>query len=312
MRNNIYISTMIASAIPALCSPLLWAVEHTVDYSAEHLIESNMNERYLAFPDIEIPGSLIHARMQIGYADIHTGPLQSKTILLGGQWSQAWADPSWTWIYGGFADYLQFSGDAGPATLHPIFTDAAPFARTLPIVIHQVRGDAIHAGVSLAVSQRPSNIWAWQLGLAFEYYDVRQLAVTFGTTNLNQNFDGVIDYAAHYNSLTPHYGATWFLPSDWAKSIWSGTLFSARFIAAYPGPRRGFYGQVSGPDFSYEGKSSAKHIPDFYSGAGFTIESARSHWRIDLGATLYFLTTESHIKNGTEPRLYLSWSIPMQ
>ena len=84
---------------------------------------------------------------------------------------------------------------------------------------------------------------------------------------------------------------------------------------AWPLPRRGFHGRVSGPGFDIENDTDAvgygKHIPDPFAGIGFTIESREHGWRLDIGASLWHYLAEGHIHKGIEQPIlvYLNWPI---
>ncbi len=286
------------------------AQEHDLDYVAEHLIEINMDGRYLAFPDLPLDPSKTEARVQFGYAGFSAGILSSSAEMLGLQYysNSKWL-PDAGWIMGAFIDPIQISGKSMTAVFDPLFVDQFPFSTPTKVQVSNVDGRALHAGISLAFSQQYASQWGWQLGLALEYYKIGKFEIRFVTLDQIENFEAKADYSASYHSFTPYASVAWI----WDESAqWR---FTTRIINAYPTPHRGFYGRVTSSNFDLSGDTekagNGKHIPDFYLGWGFTVEHKEWNWRIDIGASAFILLTEPQAHKGSTVDFFATVSFPL-
>lgn len=288
----------------------LHAQEHDLDYVAEHLIEMNMDGRYLAFPELPLDPAKAESRVQLGYAAYRAGLLSSRAEMLGihGYFASDYLTDA-GWIVGAFIDPIQFHGRKATTPFNPLFADAFPFERPTTVQVNNVDGHALHAGLSLAFTQQYASRWGWQLGLAVEYYRVSKFDIRFVTLDQRENFAATVDYRARYDSVTPYASLTWI----WADaSTWR---FTTRLINAYPTPHRGFYGRVRSDEFDIAGDTEraghGKHIPDFYLGWGFTVENRDWHWRVDIGASAFLALAEPQMHKGGEVALYAVFSLPL-
>lgn len=310
-HTRLYIKKRILVLFVSIAVPALSVAGERLGYTAEHIFEVPMDARYMALPEIETKTGEERRRFDVGYLYASGGLMTSSTLMLGMQdYVPISDDHRWGLIIGGFFDVTQLAGSSGNVEFSPIFTDSAPFPVPQNIYVQNISGDAVHVGVSLSLTQRISNSWAWQTGVALEYYEINELRVNFNTLDLADNIDAEVDYAANYNSVTPYFSFRYFYPpfSD-------NYAFSSRFIMAWPLPRVGFHGQVTGPGFSVEGDSESAgkgtHIPDPFAGVGFTIESREHGWRLDVGASLWFILYEDKVHEGIDPPLFIHMNWPI-
>jgi hypothetical protein len=296
--------------------PAALVAEERLGFIAEHMIEVQSDARYLALPEIESPGVGDASRFDVGYLGASGGVFSSSALMLGLQHYFASTDqPSQGWMLGGFLDLIRFDGDSGDTTLDPQFASSFPFPVPLNITVQDISGDALHAGISLSFIKYTSPTLAWQTGLVLEYYSVNELKVNFTTRDLPANFDGFADYAADYHALTPFFSTRYFFPQQSENY-----RFSSRFVAAWPLPRRGFSGEVSGPGFDVSGNTddagNGTHIPDPFFGIGFTIEGKSPEdkspgWRLDIGTSLWLYVFEGKTHEGIDPPIFIHFSLPL-
>ena len=269
-----------------------------------------MDGRYLAFPETEYITDVSATRLQLGYLKITTEELASSTSMIGLQYYLPLnkAERSGL-IFSGFLDNISFGGGTGIMPIDPSFTNNITFATPTDVQLIDVSGKGIHAGITLAYTKREGNR-AWQAGLAYEYYDIRDFEIAFRTLELTSNFTGTLDFSASYNSWTPYYTHRWFHPDLSHK--W---LYSTRFIASWAQPRRGLEGRISGPGFDYTGNSAdagnGRHMPDPYIGVGFTLESRENGWRLDIGSTLFIFALEPRMHKGIDRPLLFTFNMPL-
>jgi len=284
----------------------------TLSFTAEHMIEAQMDARYMAFPEIETRADKKQTRFGLGYLSVTGDLMKSSAPMLSVQsYIPTSQDHRWGMIIGGFIDYIQFGGSTGNAQFIADFIDFAPFNQPQNVNVQSINGDALHTGISLSLTHRMSDNLAWQAGAALEYYSVNKFSIAFNTLDLASNFNAEVDYAANYHSITPYFSFRYFYPA-----LSESYDFSSRFIMAWPLPRRGFKGRVSGPGFSVEGDTdevgNGIHIPDPFVGVGFSIESRQHGWRVDVGASLWLYLAENKIHEGTDPPLFIHMNFPLK
>jgi len=294
-----------------LAVPAITAAQEELGFTAEHMIEAQMDARYVALPEIELQTNGDRStRFGIGYMATAGGPTKSSNVLLDVQTFRPMPNHErWALVLGGFVDLIRFDGTAGNVTIDPNFVSTSPFDAPLDTDVLDVSGDALHVGLSVAAARRISERSAWQVGAMLEYYDVDAFKVDFRTRGPG-GFDGTVDYAGNYNSITPFVTFRHVFPhrSD-------GFVYSSRLFMAWPLPRRGFHGLISGPDFELAGDSktagTGTNIPDGFAGAGFAIESAKHRWRVDVGASLWIYLAENKGHEGIDPPLYVHFNMPL-
>ena len=311
-RRPVPIRTVAVAAVVLSAVPFMATAEEELGFRAEHMIEAQMDARYMALPEIELQTyDAPSARFGIGYMTTSGGPTTSANLLLDIQrFKPLPKHERWAVVLGGFVDLIRFDGTGGHVTIDPNFLSTPPVDTPIDADVLDVSGDALHMGVSVAAARQLSASSAWQAGLMLEYYDVDELEVAF-RANGPDGFDGVADYAGNYSSVTPFVTFRHLFPHRSERFSFSG-----RALLAWPLPRRGFQGQLSGPGFHAEGDTetagTGRHIPDGFAGLGFAIESVAHHWRVDVGASLWLYLAENKGHEGVDAPLFVHVNLPLR
>lgn len=290
-----------------LVSGVAQAQEEDLDFRAEHAIEGVMDARYLALPQVGEDPAAPEWRLRFGGLYLESGGLNVSAALLGVQRYRPLHGKR-ALLLGAFADFMDFSGDSGPAFAKPSFTREFDTVSPFTVDVSKVSGSGIHFGVSAALAGSFSSHWGWQFGIVAEQVNVGTYEVEFTTLDLDGNFSGTLDYSGTYNAITPF--------AEIRRSFSTRRYaLSARFIVMDPLPRAGFKGRISGPGFDISGDSGeagkGKHIPDPFLGFGFSVESRKTGWRVDLGATAYMFGAEGAIHRGVDLPVYVTFSFPL-
>jgi len=310
-RFSAAIRAVVGVAIVQFAMPATAAADEELGFTAEHMIEAQMDARYMALPEIELRTSDARStRFGIGYMTTAGGPTTSANLLLDVQRFKPLANHErWAVVLGGFVDLIRFDGTGGNVTIDPNFLSSSPVDTPFDADVLDVSGDALHMGLSVAAARQISASSAWQAGVMLEYYDVDEFKVAFRTGG-PAGFDGMLDYAGNYNSITPFVTFRHVYPRHSERFT-----YSSRALLAWPVPRRGFQGQINGPGFQLEGDSetagTGRHIPDGFAGLGFAIESVARRWRVDVGASLWLYLAENKGHEGVDPPLYVHFTVPL-
>lgn len=281
--------------------------QESLDFYAEHAIEGFMDARYLALPQVPEDLKASEWRLRFGGLSYQSGGFATSAVLLDVQRSRPLGEKR-ALLFGAFADFMKYSGDSGPALADPTFTREFDAISPFVVDVSKVSGSGMHFGVSAAMAGQISPRWGWQSGVVLEEVKVDSLETEFMTLDLLFNFSGTFDYAGSYDAVTAF--------GEVHRSI-PGRRYSmnARLIAAIPFPSVGFKGRISGPGFETSGNSGSagkgKHVPDPFLGLGFSVESRKTGFRIDLGATVYIFAAEGKIHRGVDTPLYLTFSFPL-
>lgn len=298
------INKSIQSILGVVCmAPACGSVAgETISYEAEHVLESLMNARYLALPSIPDRFDDNELRLQTGFNQVSATSFNASALMLGLEYFLPDSSSS-GYLFSLFGDFQQFHSNNGSAVFEPAFIKNAPFPVPLDVFVTGVNGHAEHYGISVSRARAISETKSWQYGLVVEYFDVGKFAVSFDSVGLDNNFSAVVDYAKTYAALTPYISYQQRFPVRQSR-----LKYSARVIATWPVPRRGFYGRLRFDGFDESGVGAGKHIPDAFAGIGFSIEQPEQRWKIDIGASLYYLLAEGSIHKGVSRPLFVSVS----
>ena len=289
--------------------------EESIEYVAEHLLETPMDTRALAFPTTPANIRSSESRVQLGYSSFDAGRLNNTVPMLGAQFFTPLND-TWGLIAGAFYDRYQFSGSKGKAIGGVLTVHAPEVPKKFDVDITNVSGSGRYTGASMALTfspegptDSPEGLWRWEVGVAYEDMNINKFAVDFNTTSLVENFSGRFDYASHYRIHTLFFGVE-MTPQQLGASF----TYSPHVIVVRNSPRVGFQGRFSGPGFDYSGNTDTnhegKHIPDNYMGVGVNFEHRPSGLRMDLGATLYTYAVEPAGHKGISKPIFLTLSCP--
>ncbi len=280
-----------------------------IGFEAEHMIESQMNARYLAFPFVRSNRETPQTRLQTGLSNISSSVFGTGKIMLGVEYYLP-KNRHDGFLFSFFSDFMKFDNTSGNTTLSPKFIETVPFATPLNVKVTSTKGHAEHYGVTASVVETLSSSRVWQYGLALEYFDVGEFAVAFESTDPGVNISGIVNYAEIYTMLTPFVSLRQFFPA--ADSQFN---YAAYVIGTLPMPRKGFSGRLQLPGFDQSGDTDSvgngTHIPDPFIGVGFSIADAKNNWQIDIGASAYYFLTEGLIHRGIEKPLFINmtWAL---
>lgn len=309
-----------AIALPALLGLLTAATpasaKHDLEFVQEHLPEVAMDNRYATLPFWNGgPADEGQPRfdLQTGYTMSGAGKLKIRGPLLSarGDWQL-----SERWRIGALAFYDKLELLAGheERDLQTLFAPDTPLVRPSPALFTGLNGTATDLGLGVTVSKRADGGWLgtheWLGGVLWQSVKLEDYRFDYLIQSGPQaGTAGTIDFDAQYNHIVPFGGLG--LPRDYGD--WST---DAHVLIAYPFPRRGIVGHITGPGFDIHGDTSdvgnGKHFGDPSVTFGYTITYKPAHLSFDLGALLTQALLEPQIHPGIDRNLLLSFSIALQ
>jgi hypothetical protein len=280
-----------------------------IEFVAEHLPEVAMDNRYGALPlwsSAETTGSVWSYAVQGGYESIGTGNLK----LAGPMLSFAVSHPVSNWTLGGFAfvDALKFSGDNDYRPLQTLFSPHTPIVRPVDSRFDALDGRMQHYGAGIRASMSSRNSWLgayrWTAGLLWERIELRDYRFTYEVlAGDSMGTKGQIDFDATYVHLTPLLGMEW--PRNGEN--WAMTPHA---LVAWPLPRRGVVGHITGPGFDLHGDTAevgaGKHFGDPSVTIGLDITYLPAHFTVDVGMLVTQHYFEQFIHEGIDANWLLS------
>lgn len=274
----------------------------SMDYITEHGIESGMNARYHALPEIET--SPIEAlRLKVGYAHFQAGPTAANMIQLSGQKSFNIRDgKKSSIIVSAFWDYVHFD-TASEQIEATILKNGSLETQDVEVALDEKTSAVHHLGIGGSYVHRFSQGLALQAGILGEVIKVSDFKVGFTTVNESSNYSGELDYNHTYYAYAPYLTLRWFHD----KKPW-GLNLSGRFELTYPMPRVDFQRKVTVGSNTLDLTGEGKHIPDGFAGIGYTLEDPKSLWRLDFGSTLSFSALEGVMHKGITNAFLINYS----
>jgi hypothetical protein len=295
-----------AAALPAVRA----GAAESIEFVAEHLAEVPMDNRFATLPvwgGARESGRAWSSTGQAGFAKTTTGALSAAGPMLsfgldhalGGRWS-----------VGGFAFYdrLELSGNRDLRPLDTSFTNETPVALPVQAEFDHLDGTLDHAGIGVDASLtadvrglgrvRAVGGLIWQrVELARYRFDYRVLE------GPDAGVTGQVDYDATYQHLTPFIGIE--LPRRGAR--WET---SPHFLAAWPNPRRGVAGHITGPGFDLAGDTESAghgaHVGDPSLSIGFDVTYLPARLTVDVGTVLTQAAIEPVVHKGIDSNWVLS------
>ena len=281
-----------------------------IEFIAEHLPESAMDNRYATLP-VWTAGA---SQPDAGWTFAAQGSLSrasSAGLEIGGPMLSAAASRAlsthWTLTAFGFGDVQSLSGGDERA-LQTLFAPSTPIERPVAARFEGLDGSANHYGAGLAFSTASDGGWLgshrWVAGLLVEEIQLRDYAWNFtilagpaaGTT-------GRIDFDHDYRHITPFAG----LQIVRERGDW---IFSPHALLAVPLPRRGWVGHIETAQFDIHGDTAdvgnGKHFGDPSVTLGFDITYRPAHLSFDLGTALSQGLLEPIVHKGIDRNWVLS------
>jgi hypothetical protein len=280
------------------------AASEDISFVAEHLPEVAMDNRYATLP--LPPGGEARTRtiLGLGYTSVssQTLTLHGPMLSLGVSW------PRGRWRLTGFAFRDQFSLTSGvehrPLGLE--FT-TTPLALPAAAEFTGLDGSMSDTGVGFAVSRHQDRSWIgafdWSAGLLWQSVSLGDYTLAYQVLDgPDAGATGTISFDSTYNHFTPFAE----IGKSHSTDRWRLT---PRATIAWPMPRRGVAGSITGPGFELAGNTEStgegKHFgdPSVTFGCGLTYLP----WNVtvDLGATITQAVLEPEIHKGIEQNLVL-------
>jgi len=300
-----------------LLGPMVFAAmasasaEHDIEFAQEHLPETMMDNRYATLPiwDLGAAAENTSYQLQAAYASTAAGNLSIAGPLLAASTGRPLSGASRLGAFG-FYDPLRLHTDLDARPLQTLFAPETPIERPVDAEFTGLDGTAIDFGAGLFWSRRQSGGWlrehSWVAGILWQRIDLQDYRFDYRITDGPQSgLQGQIDFDAHYDHFTPFVG----LQLSRAKGDWQ---FTPHALLAYPTPRRGVQGHITGPGFDISGDTAnagnGKHFGDPSVTLGLTVTYLPAHLSIDAGTLITQAFLEQKIHRGIDSNWLLSVS----
>ena len=299
-------------AVLALSAAGPCRAEHDLEFVAEHLPEVAMDNRYATLPVWNAPlqeSSPWGLGAQGAASLTEVGTLQIEGPLLSAALSKRLGD---AWELGGFVFYdsLSLQGGREHRPLQTLFAPQTPIERPVGALFTNLDGRAqdFGGGAYVVHSGDARVLGAHRLlaGILWQRVDLDDYRFDYQLVEgPQQGLTGSIDFDATYDHWTPFVGIE--IPRDYGQ--WT---FALHGLLAYPLPRRGFAGHITGPGFEFSGDSASAgngtHFGDPSVTLGFTVTYRPAMLSIDIGTLLTQALLEPMIHSGIDRNLLLSVS----
>jgi hypothetical protein len=303
-------------SLPLICAGLAslpyatCRAEHDLEFVAEHLPEVSMDNRYATLPlwgGSSKEASRWRVAAQGAFGAIEAGSLSLQgpmlSLALHRQLGETWQLTSF-----GFYDDLSFSAQHEYRPLQTLFAPQTPIERPVDAEFSDLDGRTTHFGAGLALRRDARSTmlgaYRWLAGIQWERVALRDYS--FGYEVLagpEAGLTGHIDFDTHYDHFTPFAGLE--LPRDFGQ--WT---LGFHTLLAYPLPRRGVVGHITGPDFDITGDTAAsgngKHFGDPSVTLGLDLTYRPAGLTVDIGTLLSQWLLEPLIHDGIDRNVVLS------
>lgn len=298
----------VAAASPALA-------KDDLEFVQEHLPEVAMDNRYATLPLWSAP-AIGEARpgleFQSAFASTGAGNLRigGPMLSIGGRW-----DIGPRWQIGAFAFYdaLQLRAAREDRDLQTAFAPDTPIVRPIAAHFSGLDGTATDRGFGVNVSRRVDGgmlgTHDWVGGVLWQNVELKDYRFDYVVQSGPQaGVSGTIDFDAQYSHVVPFVGLG--IPREYGN--WAA---NAHALIAFPVPRRGIVGHITGPDFDIRGNTAdvgnGKHFGDPSVTFGYTITYRPAHLSLDLGALATQALLEPRVHRGIESNVSLSFSLAL-
>ena len=295
----------------AVDSPAM--AKEDIEFVQEHLPEVAMDNRYATLPFWSGGTQTEEAsasELQAGFTSTGAGNLTIRGPMLstGNQWRL-----NERWRIGGFAFYDQLSLRARreQRDLQTLFAPGTPLVRPAPAMFTGLDGTATDLGFGIELSKhaegRVLGRREWICGVLWQSMRLDDYRFDYLIQSGPQaGSAGTIDFDARYDHIVPFGGLA--LPRDhgnWATN--------AHVLIAYPLPRRGVVGHITGPGFDIRGDTAeagnGKHFGDPSVTLGYTLTYRPAHLSFDVGTAATQMLLEPHVHRGIDRNAVVSFSL---
>jgi hypothetical protein len=297
----------------AMAMPEMAAAEEDIEFVQEHLPEVAMDNRYATLPIWNANGetsSDARTELQTGVSATSAGALtiRGPMFALGRHWRLYER-----WSVGAFAFYDPFklSGDREARDLQTLFAPTTPIERPVKAEFSGLDGTATDVGLGVNVAWRLEEGWlgahSWIAGVLWQQMSLSdyrfQYRIVEGT-HIGET--GTIDFDGDYRHVVPFVGLE--LPRDHGR--WAT---NAHALFAYPLPRRGVAGHITGPGFDIYGNTAdvgnGKHFGDPSLTLGYTVTYRPAHVSFDVGTLLTQALLDPQIHRGIDTNFVMSITV---
>jgi hypothetical protein len=309
---------MHSKVVPWACAATLVAAaagipanaKEDIEYVAEHLAEVPMDNRFATLPvwgGARESGEPWAFTGQAGFAKTTTGRLEAYGPMLSVGADHALGA---RWSMGGFAFYdrLVLAGDHDQRPLQTSFAPATPFARPVAAQFDHLDGTLDHYGFGIDAALAGDVRWLGPVrtvgGLIWQRVVLSDYRLGYRLLEgPDAGLEGQIDFDASYEHVTPFIGFE--LPRKGAS--WE---MSPHVMAAWPNPRRGVVGHITGPGFDIAGDTESAghgaHFGDPSITLGFDVTYLPAHLTVDVGTLVTQGLLEPVVHKGIDTNWVLS------
>jgi len=309
---------MHANVLPCACAAALLAAvaatpasaKEDIEYVAEHLAEVPMDNRFGTLPvwgGTRESGKPWAFTAQAGMAKTATGELKAAGPMLSFGADHAL---NARWSIGAFAFYdrLDLSGNHDQRPMQTSFTNETPFARPVPAEFNHLDGTLDHYGFGIDAALTTDVRWLGRTrvvgGLILQRVELGDYRLNYRLLEgPDAGLEGQIDFDATYDHVTPFIGFE--LPRKGSR--WE---MSPHVMAAWPNPRRGVVGHITGPGFDLRGDTESAghgaHFGDPSITLGFDVTYLPAHLTVDVGTLATQALVEPVVHKGIETNWVLS------
>lgn len=302
-----------ACVLSVLSAPVSVLAKEDIEFVQEHLPEVAMDNRYATLPLWDIHLSDADGRsvsLQSAYSDTTAGNLAISGPLLSAA-GHLRLTSHWSLDAFGFWDPLRLKSAHEERDLQTLFAPSTPIERPVAATFTSLDGTATDLGVGLGVAKRSETSWLgahrWFAGVIWQRMSLRDYRFNYHLDEGPQSgMTGTLDFDADYEHVVPYAGLE--LPRQHGE--WTTNL---HLLLAYPIPRHGVVGHITGPDFDIHGDTAevgnGKHFGDASLAIGYTLTYDPAHLSIDVGSLISQALLEPYIHRGIDRNIVLSFSV---
>ena len=285
------------------------AVEN-IEYVAEHLAEVPMDNRFATIPVWSPAGESTRTWTYVGqaaYSVTTTGKLEASGPMLSLSASRPLGS---RWNLGVFAFYdrMGLTGNHDARSLETKFAPDTPYARPVMAEFDNLDGSMNHygAGMRMTFASESGRLSAvrWVGGLMWQRVELRDYRLDYELLEGDDaGATGQIDFDATYTHYTPFFGLE--IPHEGTRWVMTPHL-----LAAWPNPRYGVVGHITGPGFDLHGDTEeageGAHFGDPSLTLGLDVTYLPAHFSVDLGTLVTQRLLEPIAHKGIETNWVLS------
>jgi hypothetical protein len=294
-------------ALPSICS-----AKHDIEFIQEHLPEVAMDNRYATLPiwDLGRESSAGNSyQLQAALSRSGSGNLEISGPLTSIGVQRSIGADTQLGVFA-FYDALELTASRDSRPLQTLFAPNTPIERPVDAEFSNLDGTATDFGAGFAWSRQLQAGFlgrhTWVAGALWQRVQLQDYRLDYRlTAGPQQGMQGQIDFDARYDHVVPFFGLE-------TPRTWGAWILTPHALLAYPIPRHGIEGHITGPGFDIGGNTenagNGKHFGDPSLTLGLNFTYAPAHLSIDVGALLTQGLLEKRIHSGIEHNVLLSFS----